>query len=83
MLTIEPPAPALATPTANVSADTDATFTPTSSAPCGLTALARIARPSQVRVRTRYSADEHDERDGAAVHLRLRQEQARRSRTTR
>src|SRR4051812_46601007 len=33
---------------------TAATFTPTSRAPCGLTALARIARPVQVRVRNSH-----------------------------
>ena len=49
-------APAAATPTANVNAATPPTFTPTSAAPWGLTALARIARPSHVRVRITYNA---------------------------
>src|SRR3954454_5823265 len=53
---IEPPAPVVATPTANVIVATAATLTPTSRAPCGFAALARIARPVHVRVRKTHSA---------------------------
>src|SRR5690606_11790483 len=53
--TIAPPAPAAATPSANARAATEGTRTPTSSAPLGLTAAARIARPSQVLASSRTS----------------------------
>src|SRR3954452_14264817 len=53
---IEPPAPVVATPIANVVVATAATFTPTSRAPSGFTALARIARPVHVRERNIHRA---------------------------
>src|SRR5919198_2599120 len=51
----EPPAPTVATPIANVIAETRTMSMPTSSAPCGFTAAALIARPLQLRARNSHS----------------------------